>query len=776
MQSEMQTEAGRRNPASVKARFSARSFFQWAYATLACSARQLGLCACFFLLPFVRWFGIPSPFAAALLLGLNRPPEVFSLLGLMLSLTLRLLWGVESDPWQYAGLFFLWLLLRRSRPRPGIETAALGGAAMMPRAIQSLFTGEPLTMLLSLAAVPVCMAISAWFRDGLDRTGFAPPRFRDKAVRIFLGLLLISGLGYFQLFGVSLGQAGAVLGTLLAAGQAGCAAGAAGGLFCGLALAFGGHDCRIAFSLSLCGLLCGVPFLKKKRPLGMAAAFAGNLLSFFVTPLTQPTLGWLAVALGGLCYVLLPKSRLDEVRELLCPLGRQSGGMDGAFLRETIGRMQESIRSVAKALPQVAETIPSEGLELGELLCAQCSNRELCWGRARARTEKLMSSMMERSRQGEPIEEDALPALSQQGCLRAESIPEAAQEALTLHQQRLNRQKRARYERELTLTHLAAMLGSLSELNTVAAGESLNDLQAAHVIRQAMDELHVPAQLLYARRVDGHLQAALQAEAMFPIQKPLEALLRRLDQEEQLPLSISRAEKGHIELEELPLYSASIGTASVCAGQRDSSEGDGICGDASAARRCDGGRLLLMLCDGMGHGKEAHDLSEKTLELLLLLMEAGYTRRQAITAVNGIMLSQKEQPEGFSTVDLADVDLWTGDVALEKLGACASWLIRGDHVKKLEASSLPLGVMEEARSTSVECRLHSGDILVMLSDGISDVFPDEAQMRKMLEESVYIQPQRMADALIRNAILASGGTPRDDMTAQVLLLMTRQQG
>mgnify|MGYP002579913904 CR=1 FL=1 len=119
--------------------------------------------------------------------------------------------------------------------------------------------------------------------------------------------------------------------------------------------------------------------------------------------------------------------------------------------------------------------------------------------------------MMERSRQGEPIEEDSLPALSQQGCLRAESIPEAAQEALTLHQQRLNRQKRARYERELTLTHLAAMLGSLSELNTVAAGESLNDLQAAHVIRQTMDELHVPAQLLYARRVDGHLQAALQA-------------------------------------------------------------------------------------------------------------------------------------------------------------------------------------------------------------------------------------------------------------------------
>ena len=57
-----------------------------------------------------------------------------------------------------------------------------------------------------------------------------------------------------------------------------------------------------------------------------------------------------------------------------------------------------------------------------------------------------------------------------------------------------------------------------------------------------------------------------------------------------------------------------------------------------------------MLCDGMGHGREAHELSEKTLELLLLLMEAGYTRRQAITAVNGIMLSQKEQPEGCARI------------------------------------------------------------------------------------------------------------------------------
>ena len=190
-----------------------------------------------------------------------------------------------------------------------------------------------------------------------------------------------------------------------------------------------------------------------------------------------------------------------------------------------------------------------------------------------------------------------------------------------------------------------------------------------------------------------------------------------LEKEEELPLSIARAEKGHIELEEIPLYSAAIGTASVCAGQRIGNDDPDVCGDACATQRCEGGRLLMMLCDGMGHGESAHAQSEKTLELLLLLLQAGYSRRQAITAVNGIMLGAQEDKERFSTVDLADVDLWTGEVCCEKLGACPSWVVRGSHMKKVEASSLPLGIMEEAKPTAIKYRLHSGDILVMTSDG-----------------------------------------------------------
>ena len=41
-------------------------------------------------------------------------------------------------------------------------------------------------------------------------------------------------------------------------------------------------------------------------------------------------------------------------------------------------------------------------------------------------------------------------------------------------------------------------------------------------------------------------------------------------------------------------------------------------------------------------------------------------------------------------------------------------------MKKVEGASLPLGILEEAAATSTQYRLHSGDILVMVSDGVAD--------------------------------------------------------
>lgn len=733
-------------------------------------AKPTAMTLCIFLLSFVNWFGVPSPFGAAVLLAFAEKPSPLMLLGMAASMGFRLLWGLELDGWQYAGCALLWALLQKVRPKSGVETAALGGLAMLPRVFAALAADDSLNLLYSVAAMPMAMLSSAALRCGTDavRSAGAAMRGWERFCVLLPVLLLISGLGYFQLGPVLLGQLAAVWAGLAFAAANGPVYGVLGGMLCGLALALDGHDCRIALSLSLCGLFAGFPPVVRQKWLSLPAVGLGNVLALFVTPLANAPLGWISALCGTMIWVLTPKQLCERFQPYLRGVDTSDRSMENAFVTQRIAHMREAIQKLARALPRPEEQAMSEGEELGELLCAQCANREECWGRGRTRTERLMGAMMEMSRRGEMITEETLPALAGHGCMRVERIDDAAHRAHLLLQRREADRKKARYEREITLTHLAALSGTLGELGVMASGDSYNDLRAAHVISLALDELNIPARLTYARRVDSHLLAALETEGMIPMQRALDQLLGYLAKEENMSLSISRSEKGRIELEEIPLYSASVGTAFLCA----EGTAEEVCGDACCAKRCEGGRLLMMLCDGMGHGEEAHRQSEKTLELLLLLLEAGYTRRQAIIAVNSMMLGTEER---FSTVDLADVDLWTGEVSSEKLGACASWVVRGGHMKKMEGSSLPLGIVQEAVPTAAQCRLHSGDILVLMSDGVADAFETEEQLKKALEENVYIQPQRMADAVLRSALIAGGGSPRDDMSIMVLLLMDRSR-
>ena len=736
------------------------------------AVRPVVLAFCLFLFTFVTWFGVPSPFGAALLLAVAEKPSPLMLLGLAASMGMRAICGLEMDWWQYAGCAALWLVRQKCRPRAGTETAALGGLAMMPRVFAALAARQPLGVLLSCAAVPLGMLFAAALRYGADaaRNTGAVLRGLERFCLLLLGLLVISGLGFFRIGSVNLGMLAAVWGTLVYAFANGPVHGVLGGMMSGLALALGGHDSRMVMALALGGMLAGLPPVGRVRWACLPLMLFSNLLSWFVTSLAQAPLSWWAAGIGGLLFAITPAGWLDKLKPYLHGTDTGDRSMENAFVTQRIAHMREAIQNLAHALPSCEEEALSTGEDLGSLLCAQCANRELCWGRSRSRTEKMLTASMEMSRKGEPITEETLPALAEHGCLRADVITDLARDAHINRLRRSAAHKKARYERELTLTHLAALSGTLGDLGAMTAGDSYNDLLAAHIISIALDELNVPARLSYARRVDGHLQAALEVQSVMPVQKQLDQLLGHLARNDGLALSISRAERGQIELEEIPLYSASVGMASLCAeGERGN-----VCGDACSAKRCEGGRLLMMLCDGMGHGEKAHEQSEKTLELLLLLLEAGYTRHQAITAVNGIMLGV-EDSERFSTVDLVDVDLWTGEVYGEKLGACASWVVRGSHMKKIEGSSLPLGIMREATPTASQYRLHSGDILVLMSDGVADVFETDAQWRTALEDSVFIQPQRMADAILRSALLAAGGSPRDDMSVMVLLLMDRQQ-
>lgn len=80
--------------------------------------------------------------------------------------------------------------------------------------------------------------------------------------------------------------------------------------------------------------------------------------------------------------------------------------------------------------------------------------------------------------------------------------------------------------------------------------------------------------------------------------------------------------------------------------------------------------------------------------------------------------------ECFATVDLLEIDLLSGEAGFVKSGAAASYVIRGGKLFKIASDSLPIGITREITAEDIRFTLLPGDLVVMISDGVSQSFED----------------------------------------------------
>ena len=88
--------------------------------------------------------------------------------------------------------------------------------------------------------------------------------------------------------------------------------------------------------------------------------------------------------------------------------------------------------------------------------------------------------------------------------------------------------------------------------------------------------------------------------------------------------------------------------------------------------------------------------------------------------VNGAIASQNGC-RNLTTLDICAINLITGDAEFIKAGAAASFIRRGRKVEEISSDTLPLGSMEELSPVTQGVKLVDGDMIIMMSDGITDV-------------------------------------------------------
>ena len=170
---------------------------------------------------------------------------------------------------------------------------------------------------------------------------------------------------------------------------------------------------------------------------------------------------------------------------------------------------------------------------------------------------------------------------------------------------------------------------------------------------------------------------------------------------------------------------------------------------------------MLALSDGMGSGISARQESHAALELMVESLRAGYTRAQALDVVNALMLMCTGR-EMYATMDLCVCDLHSGETAFEKLGACASYIVRDGEVRTIGADTLPVGVLPDVESRSLRMTLQAGDVVVMMTDGVRDAYPGgEIALREDIGKLAWLHPQSVGEKLIARAV--GSGEVGDDM-------------
>lgn len=192
-----------------------------------------------------------------------------------------------------------------------------------------------------------------------------------------------------------------------------------------------------------------------------------------------------------------------------------------------------------------------------------------------------------------------------------------------------------------------------------------------------------------------------------------------------------------------------------CAFASSASEKESVCGDTVSIFENKDDYLYALISDGMGTGKRAAIASEICNTFLRNMLSAGNKVETSLRMLNSVLRTKgsKSEDECSATVDLMQLDMYSGALRLVKSGAAPTFVLRRENVFKLASPSFPIGILRslDAKQLSISCE--DGDVVVMVSDGaLLDGDNCEYISELLREKNIADEgPQKIADKLLRRA-------------------------
>lgn len=218
-----------------------------------------------------------------------------------------------------------------------------------------------------------------------------------------------------------------------------------------------------------------------------------------------------------------------------------------------------------------------------------------------------------------------------------------------------------------------------------------------------------------------------------------------------------------LNLKTAPKYDCLFGVA------QKTKNGSKLSGDTYSVVRLDGDKVMLAISDGMGSGEKAENVSELSIGLVENFYKAGFDNDLILSTVNKLLNLHKE--EIFSALDICIIDKKSGLVDFIKMATPKSYVLNEEECKTIETGALPIGIVEDANPLVSKTVVATKDMVILISDGISDSFENDEELADCLKSIKTKNPQEYANELLERALACNNGYAVDDMTVLAIKIL-----
>ncbi|WP_026883615.1 stage II sporulation protein E [Clostridium akagii] len=599
--------------------------------------------------------------------------------------------------------------------------------------------------------------------------------------------IVIAGAHGIKIYNISFANVILLLSIIIISYINGFAVGAASGVVAGIIIGMSTSNMTgYVTCFSACGLICGIFSSNKSKSNRWTTGILFSM-TFLILVLQQKNFNNLnpleGIITSGIFFIL-PSSFLNKLEGELNLKRKQNiisenyiDKIKGIFINR-LDNFSDVLVSMSDILNNLADNeklalkTKSSGIveNLAGRVCNSCNMKNICWKKelyyTYAAFEELISNYQDHK--------EKIPEEIERKCVKKNLLLKNTEEIVNNYI--INEMWRIRLSqgREILANQIDNIAGGVLEINR-EFNDSVNfnyriENNIVSMLNKKSIKFH---DVICLNNSEDRLIVKISMKACGGRQVCVKDILPLVNEISERCMCVSdegckidpKTELCNIEFEETPKYHVASYVS------RMNRYGEKENGDSYSFGKISDENYMIIISDGMGSGANAVHESKATVDLIEKFAVSGLSRATAINCVNSIMTLKFNEDEKFSTVDLCNVDLYSGEVAFTKVGGAASFIKRKDRVEVINSKTLPIGVLDKVDIEIRNKKLKNGDIIVMISDGVTDFDNDNAGKTSWIEE--YLKncpsnnPKQLVEGLVKKSVQMGGGKAKDDITAVV---------